>query len=282
MDPLTLTQASERIASGEGSPVQLVETAVARVEQQDDQTGVFPARIADTAASDTRRGAERIARGDVLSPLHGIPIAGKTLIDRAGVESTSSSAVRKGRIPDTDATVVSKLKDAGAILVGQTHTHEFAYGVLTPTTRNPWNTDYVPGGSSGGSGAAVAAGMALGAIGTDTGGSVRIPSSVCGITGIKPTFGLVPPTGVMQRSSSPDHVGPMARTVSDNALLLQQIAGYDRGDTASTDPRIPDYRSALTGDVGETVIGVPSNFFFDHIDAEVESSFRDAIDLLEQ
>ena len=282
MDPLTLTQASEHIASGEVSPVELVETAVARIEQHDGQIGAFSARTVDSALSEARRAADRIARGDVLSPLHGIPIAVKTLIDRAGVESTSSSAVRKGRIPDTDATVVSRLKEAGAILVGQTHTHEFAYGVLTPTTRNPWNTDYVPGGSSGGSGAAVAAGMALGAIGTDTGGSVRIPSSVCGITGIKPTFGLVPRTGVMQLSSSLDHVGPMARTVSDNALLLQQIAGYDRRDTASTDPRIPDYRSALTGDVDETVIGVPSNFFFDHIDAEVESSFRDAIDLLEQ
>src|SRR5699024_12334289 len=139
---LALTQAAVRIAFGELSPVDLVEAAVARIEQHDDQIRAFSALTADSALSHARRAAARIARGDVLSPLHGIPIAVKTLIDRAGVESTSSSAVRKGRIPDTDATVVSKLKDAGAILVGQTHTHEFAYGVLTPTTRNPWNTDY--------------------------------------------------------------------------------------------------------------------------------------------
>src|SRR5699024_10796780 len=227
MDPLTLTQASERIASGEVSPVELVETAVARIEQHDDQIGAFSARTADSALSEARRAADRIARGDVRSPLHGIPIAVKTLIDRAGVESTSSSKVREGRVPHRDAAVVAKLKAAGAVLIGQTHTHEFAYGVLTPATRNPWNTDHVPGGSSGGSGAAVAARMALGAIGTDTGGSVRIPSSACGITGIKPTYGLVSRFGIMQLSPSLDHVGPMARTVSDNALLLQQIAGYD-------------------------------------------------------
>lgn len=277
---LTLTAASQKISAGELSPVDLVDSTIAQIEKVDGAIGAFSAPTFDSARQQAEQAAHDISQGKIRSPLHGVPIAVKALIDRAGVESTSSSRTRAGRIPDVDAAVVQKLEAAGAILIGQVHTHEYAYGVMTPTTRNPWNTDHIPGGSSGGSGAAVSGRMALGAIGTDTGGSIRIPSSICGITGIKPTFGLVPRYGVTSLSSSLDHVGPMARTVEDNALLLQQIAGYDPRDTASIDVALPDYQSGLTDDVNGLTIGLPSNYFFDQIDAEVEQTCRSAVDLL--
>lgn len=278
----TIHDASKLIAAGELSPEELVDSAITRIQEVDHEIGAFSAPTLESAREDAAQAAKEIARGNIKSPLHGIPIAVKTLVDRAGVESTSSSRTRAGRIAEVDAAVVERLQRAGAILVGQTHTHEYAYGVMTPTTRNPWHTGHTPGGSSGGSAAAVAGGMALGAIGTDTGGSIRIPSSACGLTGIKPTYGRVSRFGITSLSSSLDHAGPMARTVADNILMLQQLAGYDPRDSASIDLEVPDYSEALDGEVSGLTIGVPRNYFFDLIDEEVESNYRAAIDVLRE
>lgn len=276
----TIHDASKLIAAGELSPAELVDSAIIQIQELDDTIGAFSAPTLESARQEAADASTEIAQGNIKSPLHGIPVAVKTLVDRAGVESTSSSRTRAGRIPDRDAAVVENLQAAGAILVGQTHTHEYAYGVMTPTTRNPWNIEHTPGGSSGGSAAAVASGMALGAIGTDTGGSIRIPSSACGLTGIKPTYGRVSRFGITSLSSSLDHAGPIARTVADNVLMLQQLAGYDPRDSASLDIKVPDYSEALDGDVAGLTIGVPRNYFFDLIDEEVEGSYRAAIEVL--
>ena len=276
MEPwmLSATDASDLIRTRELSPVELTESVLGRIDAVEDRVGAFATVTADAARVRARAAEAEIAAGNYRGPLHGLTYGMKDLVNTAGVRTTSSSRTRANYVPEEDGAVVELLDAAGAVMVGKTHTHEYAFGVITPTTRNPWNLEHIPGGSSGGSGAALAAGMCHLAIGTDTGGSIRIPSAVCGVTGLKPTYGRVSRRGVASLSWALDHIGPMARTVADVALMLQHVAGYDRSDPASRDVPVPDYSAALDGGVQGLRIGVPTNYFFDHIDPAVADAVR--------
>lgn len=241
----------------------------------------FAALTLDTARAAAKEAEAEIAATGPRSPLHGIPVGIKDLCDTKGVLATSSSRTRAGRVATSDSAVSARLRAAGAVLLGQTHTHEYAYGVMTPTTHNPWDLRRTPGGSSGGSGAALAARMVLGAVGTDTGGSIRIPSALGGTTGLKPTYGRVSRHGITPLCWALDHAGPMARTVGDVALLLQVLAGHDVRDPGSFDEPVPDYGAALGRDVAGQTLGAPTNYFFDHIEPEVDAAFRAAVRTLE-
>ncbi|CCG03404.1 amidase [Blastococcus saxobsidens] len=278
---LSLTAAAGEIKDGNLSPRELTESVLDRIEQTEDTLGAFAHVCGDLARKAAARAEHEIAGGMYRGPLHGIPLGVKDLYDTAGVPSTSSSAVRAGRVPDTDAVAVERLLGAGMVMVGKTHTHEFAYGGLTPTTRNPWDASRIPGGSSGGSGAAVAAGSCMVGMGSDTAGSIRIPASLCGTVGLKPTYGRVSRRGVASLSWSLDHVGPLARNVRDCALVLGVIAGFDRADTGSVDVPVPDFTAGLDGGIAGLRVGVPSNYFFDRVHEDVDRSVRAAISVLE-
>lgn len=277
---LSLHEAAEQIREKKLSPVELTESVLGRIKAVDERVGAFVTVMQDQAVRAARTAEKEIADGAYRGPLHGVCIAVKDLLDTAGVLTTSSSRTRADHVPDTDAAVVEHLEAAGAVIIGKTHTHEFAYGVITPTTRNPWNLDHIPGGSSGGSGAAVAARMCQGAIGSDTGGSVRIPSAVCGTVGLKPTYGRVSRRGTTSLSWSLDHLGPLTNSVHDAALMMDAIAGYDRADPATRDVPVPRHTEQLTAGVENLVFGVPRNYFFDQLDPEVESAVRAAIEQL--
>ncbi|MBB3085195.1 amidase [Geodermatophilus sabuli] len=277
---LTLTAAAEEIAAGRLSPVELTDSALGRIEATEPAINAFVHVCADLAREQARTAEAEIAAGRYRGPLHGIPLGVKDIYDTAGIPSTSSSKVREGYVPDTDAVAVERLRSAGMVMVGKTHTHEFAYGGRTHTTRNPWDTSRIPGGSSGGSGAAVAVGSCLVGMGTDTAGSIRIPATLCGTVGLKPTHGRTSRRGVTSLSWSLDHVGPLTRNVRDAALVLDVIAGHDPLDPASVDVPVPGYAAGTTGDVRGLRIGVPTNFFFDHVHPDVEASVRAAVDVL--
>jgi aspartyl-tRNA(Asn)/glutamyl-tRNA(Gln) amidotransferase subunit A len=282
MEPyeLTLAGAAEKIKAKELSPVELTASVLARIEAVEDKITAFATVTADLATKAAKQAAEEIAAGAYRGPLHGIPVGIKDLYDTAGVATTSSSKVRADYVPTQDSAVVEKIYAAGAVMVGKTHTHEFAYGAVTPTTRNPWDLDRVPGGSSGGSGAAVAAGECFVGMGSDTGGSIRIPASVCGTVGLKPTYGRVSRRGVASLSWSLDHVGPLTRTVRDAALVMDAIAGYDRADPASVDVAVPDFTASLDAGVAGLTIGVPVNYYTERVDPEVAGAVSAAIDVL--
>jgi aspartyl-tRNA(Asn)/glutamyl-tRNA(Gln) amidotransferase subunit A len=283
MEPyeLTLAEAAAALAAKELSPVELTDSVIGQVERHEGRVGAFAALTLEQARESAKQAEADIADTGPRSPLHGIPVGIKDLCDTEGVLSTSSSRTREGRVATADSAVSARLRAAGAVLLGQTHTHEYAYGVVTPTTRNPWDLSRIPGGSSGGSGAALAARMVLGATGTDTGGSIRIPSALNGVTGLKPTFGRVSRHGITSLSWALDHAGPMARTVQDVALLLQVLAGHDPRDPGSVDEPVPDYAAALGGDVTGRTLGVPTNYFFDRIEPDVEAAFREAVQILQ-
>jgi aspartyl-tRNA(Asn)/glutamyl-tRNA(Gln) amidotransferase subunit A len=278
---LSITEAARQIERRTLSPVELVQSALDRIDQVEDRLNAFVVVTADQALEAARQAEKEIGDGGYRGPLHGIPVGIKDLYDAVGLPTTSSSAVRADHLPTEDSACVARLRDAGAVMVGKTHTHEFAYGVLTPTTRNPWNTGHVPGGSSGGSGAAVAAGECLMGMGTDTGGSIRIPASVCGTVGLKPTYGRVSRSGITSLCWSLDHAGPLTRTVRDAALTLQVIAGFDARDPGSAKEPVPDFTADLDAGVRGLTLGVPTNYFFDDVDPEVESAVRQAIGVLE-
>ena len=203
---MTALEAGAAIRSKQLSPVELVDSVLERIAAVDGRVGAYVTVTAELARAQARAAAEEIAAGRVRGPLHGVSVGVKDLVDTAGVLTTCSSRTLAGNVPSTDAAVVERLAEAGAVMVGKTHTHEFAFGVITPTTRNPWNLDHIPGGSSGGSGAALAAGMCHLAIGTDTGGSIRIPASVNGVVGLKPTYGRVSRRGIASLSLSLIHI----------------------------------------------------------------------------
>lgn len=278
---LSIAEAARQIERRTLSPVELVQSALDRIEAVEDRLNAFVVVPAEQALEAARQAEQEIAGGRHRGPLHGIPVGIKDLYDVAGLPTTSSSAVRAGHVATEDSACVARLRDAGAVVVGKTHTHEFAYGVLTPTTRNPWDTGRVPGGSSGGSGAAVAAGECLVGMGTDTGGSIRIPASVCGTVGLKPTFGRVSRHGVTSLCWSLDHAGPLTRTVRDAALTLQVLAGFDARDPGSASEPVPDFTADLDAGVRGLTLGVPTTYFFDDVDPEVESAVREAIGVLE-
>ncbi|TGV11468.1 amidase [Mesorhizobium sp. M8A.F.Ca.ET.173.01.1.1] len=277
---MSLADASEALRRKELSPVALTEASLARIEATEPFVDAFVRVIGDEAIIAAREAEIEIAAGRWRGPLHGIPVAVKDLCDMAGLPTTCSSKVRQNHIADADSACVERLRAAGAVIVGKTHMHEFAYGITTPKSGNPWNPEYSPGGSSGGSAATVALNGCFMAVGTDTGGSIRIPSAVCGITGLKPTFGRVSRFGIAPLSWSLDHVGPLTRTARDAALCLQALAGFDPRDPGSADEPVGDYVSALEGGVKGLRIGVPKNYFFEQVDPEVEDAVRAALKVL--
>ncbi|MFE7442349.1 amidase [Streptomyces chartreusis] len=285
---LSLVAAADAIRQRRLSPVELVDSVLERVERVEPRLGAYVSVAAEQARRSALVAEREAAAGRFRGPLHGVPMALKDLIDVAGAPTTASSRVRAGhRAADHDSTVAARLAAAGAVLVGKTHTHEFAYGLTTPQTRNAWNRERVAGGSSGGSAVAVAAGTATFALGTDTGGSIRVPAALNGVVGLKPTYGLVPRHGVTSLSWSLDHVGPITRTVADAAAVLAVLAGHDPRDPASFphtagDPLPAAYPEA-TGDTDLTGlhVGVPRNHYFDHVDPQVEAAVRHAIGRLE-
>ncbi len=278
---LNLTAAAEQIKSKQLSPVELVESVLGRLDAVEPKINAFACVTGELARDAARTAEQEIGNDRYRGPLHGIPVGIKDLYDTAGVPSTSSSKVRAGRVPDTDAVIVDRLRSAGMVMVGKTHTHEFAYGAITPTTRNPWGTSHIPGGSSGGSAAAIAAGVCTVGMGTDTAGSIRIPASLCGTVGLKPTYGRTSRRGVTSLSWSLDHAGPLTRNVRDAALVLSVIAGYDRLDPACVDVPVPDYTADLGRGVSGLRIGIPTNYYFDRVSADVDRAVRGAAALLE-
>jgi aspartyl-tRNA(Asn)/glutamyl-tRNA(Gln) amidotransferase subunit A len=241
----------------------------------------FIALTVERALQEARQADQELNAGLDKGPLHGIPVALKDLYLTQGIRTTCHSAVLKDWVPDHDATAAEKLASAGTVLLGKLGMHEFAFGGPSvdapfPAVRNPWNTDYVPGGSSSGSGAALAAGLCYGSLGSDTGGSIRTPSSHCGIVGIKPTHGRVSRYGVVPLSWSLDHAGPMARNVEDCAVLLQAIAGHDPKDPASANVAVPEFRAALKQGIKGLRIGMPRVGWFNEqkgTDPETENGF---------
>ncbi len=282
---LTLSQAAAALSARECSPVELTDDYLTRIDELDPSLNAYVEVTRQRAKDDAARAAGEIARGRYRGPMHGIPIALKDLLDTAGIRTGSGTAVYRDRIPASDATVARRLADSGAVLLGKTNTHELAWGVTTNnphtgTTRNPKDPSRIPGGSSGGSGAAVAARLACAAIGTDSAGSIRIPASFCGCVGLKPTYGLVPKSGVTVLSQIGDHVGPLARTVEDAALVLQVIAGYAAADASSVPVPVPGYSAALTGDVGGLKVGIPRSTMWGLLDGEVRAAADAALTVL--
>jgi aspartyl-tRNA(Asn)/glutamyl-tRNA(Gln) amidotransferase subunit A len=279
---LSIADASDLLQGRKLSPVELTNACLARIERLNPVLNAFITVTGEQALADARAAEAEIARGRRRGPLHGIPIALKDLFDTAGVRTTAGSAVFADRVPPEDAEVVRRLKASGAVLLGKLNMHEFAYGDTSAQThfgpvRNPWDRSRISGGSSGGSAAAVAARLCFGALGSDTGGSVRQPAAYCGIVGLKPSYGLVSTRGVVPLSWSLDHVGPMCRTVADAAMLLQPIAGYDALDINSVNAVVPDYRKALRQKVSALRIGIPRAVFYDMLDPDIEQAVRQAL-----
>ncbi|RGD57108.1 Asp-tRNA(Asn)/Glu-tRNA(Gln) amidotransferase GatCAB subunit A [Kitasatospora xanthocidica] len=278
---LTIAAASARIRERRLSPVELVDSVLGRIDRVEPHLGAYVAVAAEQARDAAREAEREIARGRYRGPLHGVPVGLKDLIDVAGSPTTASSRVRDGHRAAADSTVAARLRAAGAVLAGKTHTHEFAYGLTTPQTANAWDRERVAGGSSGGSAVAVAAGAATFALGTDTGGSIRVPAALNGVVGLKPTYGLVPRHGVTPLSWSLDHVGPITRTVEDAALVLAALAGHDPRDPASVAAPAVDYRPEREPDLTGVRVGVPVNHYVDHVDPEVAAAVHHAVARLE-
>ncbi len=262
---LTIAQAGRLIASREISPVELTRAYLERIDVLDRDLHHYVLVLRDKALDEARRAEAEIAAERYRGPLHGIPIGLKDIIDTEGVVTTAGSRLMADNVPGADAEAWRRLKAAGAILLGKHECYEFAFSSpspdgLYPPARNPWNPEHSTGGSSSGSGAAVAAGLCMGALGSDTGGSIRIPASFCGITGLKPTYGRVSLRGIAPLAPSLDCCGPMARTAEDCALILQVIAGHDPGDPASAERAVPDYAGALRGDLAGVRVGYLKHF----------------------
>ena len=281
MTEMSIAQAAELLRRKQISPVELTKACLARIEQLNPTINAFITVMHDSALTQARKAEDEIQAGNWRGPLHGIPIGLKDLIDTAGVKTTCGSALFRDRVPTEDAEVVRRLKSAGAVLIGKQNLQEFAYGGTSTSSyfgpvHNPWDVDRIAGGSSGGSAAAVATGMCFGAIGTDTGGSIREPAAFCGIVGLKATYGRVSARGVFPLSPSLDHVGPLCRSVIDTALMLQAIAGYDKLDPTSVDFPIDSYTDALDVKT-KPRIGVVRHPFFDDLDPEIEKSMDEAL-----
>jgi len=280
MDDITnldIEGAAKAITSKSLSSIELTEHMLRRITLVDPHLKAFVEVLADRARESARAADVEIGNGRYRGPLHGIPIAIKALYDVKGVRTTSCSKVRQDYVSSADSTVVRKLKEAGAVILGIVTTHEFAFGFDSVPTRNAWNVDHIPSGSSGGTGAAVAAGLCFAGTGTDTGGSIRAPAAVNGIAGIKPSYGRVSKAGVTVLSWSLDHAGPMARTVRDLAILLGTMSGVDPRDPHTKDVLVPDYAKALVGDVRGMRIGVPTNYFFDDVQSAVGDAVTEAV-----
>jgi aspartyl-tRNA(Asn)/glutamyl-tRNA(Gln) amidotransferase subunit A len=278
----TIVELAPRLRRKEVSPVEVTRACLKRIEELNPTLNAFITVTAESALAEARTAETEITRGDWRGPLHGVPVALKDLIDTAGVRTTAASALFERRVPTEDAEVVQRLRRAGAVILGKNNLHEFAYGGSSLVSffgdvHNPWSPAHVAGGSSGGSAAAVAAGLCYAAIGTDTAGSIREPAALCGCVGIKPTYGRVPARGVIPLSWSLDHVGPLAATVGDAAVVLQAIAGYDPLDVGSVDVPVSDYVSGLREATKSLRVGVPRAHFYDDLDDEVRAAVEQAL-----
>lgn len=290
---LTIKDLSKLISTREISPVDLIEATLERIAKLNPTLNAFITVVEDSARRDAKNAESLIKEGKYRGPLHGIPISLKDLIYVKGVKSTSGSKILSNFIPEYDSTVVKKLRDAGAIIVGMNNTHEFACGItnINPhygSSKNPWDINRMSGGSSGGSAVAVSAGMTPASIGTDTSGSIRVPSSLCGLFGLKPTYGRVSKYGVQELAPSIDHIGPIARSTWDIAAVLQTIAGYDKLDNSTVDLPVPEFSKAiLEGESKEDrksnkfKVGIPLEFFFDLIDSRVMRTIEKFVDRLQ-
>jgi len=281
---LSLTEASALIKARRLSPVELTRACLDRIDRLDSRVGAFITVTREEALGAARAAEQEIARGRYRGPMHGIPFGVKDTHYTKGIRTTANTPVLADFVPDFDATVVAKLKDAGGVMVGKMKLPEFSFGGAGeggafPDAKNPWNLSRTPGGSSSGSAAALAAGLLTVATGGDTSGSIRNPSTFCGVVGMKPTYGLVSRHGIIVISWSLDHVGPMTRTVADNARLLNVIAGHDPADDTSSSSPVPDYTAALRRGVRAMRVGVPKRPQFDGYHPDVMRAFHDALDV---
>lgn len=283
---LTIGQLSPLLQKGEVSPEEVTEVLLTRIAEQDGRFNSYLTVDHEGARAQARQAAARLRTGPV-TPLTGIPLALKDIIITRGLRTTCASHILDNFVPPYDATVTQKLREAGAIILGKVNMDEFAMGSSTETsafgvTRNPWNPEYIPGGSSGGSAVAVAADLCIAALGSDTGGSIRQPAAHCGVVGLKPTYGRVSRYGLVAYASSLDQIGPMTKDVTDCALLLQAIAGYDPKDSTSAPVPVPDYSQDLNRGLEGVKVGVPREYFGAGLDPEVENAVQQALNTLSQ
>src|SRR5579863_9164955 len=284
---LSIQEAGAMLRARQISSVELTRAHLDRIRAVDEKVKAFTLVTDDLAMRQAQEADQRFSHGDTVSPLTGIPLAIKDVICTKGITTTCGSYMLKDFKPPFDATVMERLNAAGAVMLGKTNMDEFAMGSSTEhsaffPTHNPWDLERAPGGSSGGSAAAVAAGMAMGAYGSDTGGSIRQPGALCNVVGLKPTYGRVSRYGLVAFASSLDQIGPFARTASDAALLLQAIAGPDSRDSTCSPHTVPDYSSALASGIKGLKIGVPEEYWVEGMQAGVVKAIRDDIELLKE
>jgi aspartyl-tRNA(Asn)/glutamyl-tRNA(Gln) amidotransferase subunit A len=284
---LSIAAAARALRAREYSPLELTEAYLRRIEALNPKVNAYITVTAERALEDAQRATAEFAAAKVRGPLHGIPVAHKDLYETAGIRTTAGSKIHAHYIPRADATVARKLRDAGTILLGKLNMHEYAYGVTNDNphygaTRNPWDLQRIPAGSSGGSGAAIAAGLATAVTGSDTAGSIRLPASLCGVVGLMPTFGRVSKAGMMPLSAMLDHAGTLTRTVEDAALMLNAMAGYDPLDATSVRIPLDDAASGIGKGVRGLRIGVPRGYFFDQLEDDIAAAVEQAIADLRQ
>ncbi len=284
---LDITELAPRLRDREVSSLEVTRAYLERIERLNPRLNAYIVVTADLAEAQARAADYEIGSGTYRGPLHGVPVGIKDLFDLDGVPTTFGSRIlRNGPAARGDARVVARLKQAGAVMLGKHNLHEFAFGITSENphfgaVRNPWNTERIPGGSSGGTASAVAADLCAAGIGSDTGASIRAPASFCGVVGLKPTYGRVSRRGGLPLAWSLDHVGPIARSVADSALMLQAIAGYDADDPGSADVPVPDFSAQLRAGVGGLRVGVPREYFFEVVEPDVDSLVREALRVLE-
>ena len=284
---LSLVELAGRIKARKVSSAELVQATLTRIDQLNPRLNCYITVMRDSALKDAQATDDEIRQGKYRGVLHGIPISLKDIFATKGVRTTAGSKVLRDWVPDYDAMIVTRLRRAGAVLIAKANQHEWSYGVTSNNphfgpVRNPWNTQLLPGGSSGGSAAAVAADLCVASIGSDTGGSIRIPSSACGVTGLKPTYGRISRFGAVPLAWSMDHVGPIAKTAADAAVLLSVLAGADANDPTCSEKPVPDYSKALPERTEGLRIGWPQRYFFKNVDAEIQGAIETAMAVWEK
>jgi aspartyl-tRNA(Asn)/glutamyl-tRNA(Gln) amidotransferase subunit A len=283
---LSITELAALLHTRQLSPVEVTDAYLTRIEQLNPRLNAYITVMADSAREAARTAEAEIASGTYRGPLHGVPLGIKDLLDVAGVPNTMGSTILRDNVPAADSTAVGRLEQQGAVILGKQNLHEFAFGITSENphygvVRNPWNTERVPGGSSGGTAAAVAAGLCAAGLGSDTGASIRAPAAWCGVIGLKPTYGRVSRAGALPLAWSLDHIGPIARTVRDCAILLQAISGHDPLDSASSTEPVPAFAADLDRRLTGLRVGVPREYFFEVIEPETDRLVRAAIQVLE-
>ena len=283
---LTIKQASTLIKQKELSPLELTKSILERIQEKDEKLNTYITVLSEKALESAKKAEEEISSGNYLGPLHGIPLGLKDIFVTKDITTTCGSKMLENFIPPYDATVTQKLLDSGAVILGKNNMDEFAMGSSTETsyfgpTANPWDLERVPGGSSGGSASATAASLCLGSVGTDTGGSIRQPAALCGVVGMKPTYGRVSRFGMIAFASSLDQAGPITKTVEDTAIILNVISGADPKDSTCLNVPVPDYTQSLKSDLKGLKIGIPKEYFVEGMDKDVEDASKKAISEME-